>query len=177
VPPDHRQIARKTNHASIGSVGQETWGSPGTDILVAPVNRLCGSGSPRTPGLPILTVGVEHHPGDLPAADRDRHAQGAPGQLGVVVGIHPEPDDPPGMQVQDTGQIQRPLLVGNVGQVTNPDLVRLIPQGEIPADQVGALRADRSALVVPRRHFARATRPSSRISTATVFFDTRHPSV
>jgi hypothetical protein len=55
------------------------------------------------PGVLTALVGVEYHPGDLAAADRDRHTQRAPCQLGVVMGVHAEPDDPPGMQVQHTG--------------------------------------------------------------------------
>ena len=43
-------------------------------------------------GVLTALVGMEHHPGHRATADRDRHTECRPGQLGVVVGAHGEPD-------------------------------------------------------------------------------------
>jgi hypothetical protein len=81
---------------------------------------------------------VEHHAGDLAAADRDRHTQRRLGQLGVVVLAEGEPDNPPRVQVLDRGQIQLALVVGDLGQVPDPAHVRLSRRSEVAPEQVGA---------------------------------------
>jgi hypothetical protein len=40
-------------------------------------------------------VGVEHHPGHRPAADRHRHGQRPVGQRRVVMSAERVPEDPP----------------------------------------------------------------------------------
>jgi hypothetical protein len=45
-------------------------------------------------GVFAALVGVEHHAGNGPAPDGDRHGQRAVGQGRVVMGAEREPDDP-----------------------------------------------------------------------------------
>ena len=69
-------------------------------------------------------IGVEHHPSHRPTTDRDRHTQRRPGQFGVVPLAQGEPDAPPGMQIQDRGQVENTLPSGDLGQITTPRDVR-----------------------------------------------------
>ena len=69
------------------------------------------AGLPEGPGgVFAALVGMQNHPGDLPAAHRHGHGEGAVGQVGVVVFGQGEPEHPAGEDVQYRSQVQLALL-------------------------------------------------------------------
>ena len=62
---------------------------------------------------------MEDHPGHVTTTDRNRNLQRGRRQRGVVVGAHREPDRPARVQVQDSREVERPLLAGDLSQVTD----------------------------------------------------------
>jgi hypothetical protein len=92
-------------------------------------------------------IGVEHHAGHLAAADRDRHGQGAVGQLRVVPLAQGEPQHPAGGHVQDRDQVQSAFTGDDLGAVAEPLAVELAG-GEVAFDQV---RCPPPALARPGR--------------------------
>src|SRR5436305_11100671 len=65
-------------------------------------------------------VGMQNHPGDLPAAHRHGHGEGAVGKVGVVVFGQGEPEHPAGEDVQYRSQVQLALPRGHLGAITEP---------------------------------------------------------
>ena len=73
-------------------------------------------------------VGVMHQPGSgLPPPNG--HPQGVHDEFGPKMRLHRPPDDPPGVDIEDEGQVQEAFLGGDICNVRYPDLVHLRGHG------------------------------------------------
>jgi len=83
---------------------------------------------------------MEDHAGDVAASHGGGHAQGGPGQGGVVVLTEREAGQTPRGEVLDGGQVQLALVGGDLGEVPTPPLVDRLG-AEVAAEEVGDRRS------------------------------------
>ena len=130
----------------------------GTSTGVTPASRqAAANGSPVFP----RPGGVEHHSGLRPAAIATRRR---PGRFGVTMLAEGESDTAPGM----SGPSERTPSPVRISVGHNTTARRPLSLADVPAQRLGALRADLSGLVVDRECFARATGCYSAIIAVTV---------
>jgi DNA-binding NarL/FixJ family response regulator/2-polyprenyl-3-methyl-5-hydroxy-6-metoxy-1,4-benzoquinol methylase len=100
---------------------------------------------PVARGDALLSPGVTRRPiAQFAAHARQPHSvadltRRRPGQAGVVVGAHRQTEAAAGMRVQRRGEVERALVVGDVGQVPDPASVGPpLRRGEVPPEHVRA---------------------------------------
>src|SRR4051794_31892056 len=82
-------------------------------------------------------------------APLDCHGQGGDGEFGTHMLAHRPTDDFSGEQIEDHGQVEPALAGRDIGDIRQPDLIRLLGH-EIPIEQVG--RDRQRMLAVGRAH-------------------------
>ncbi len=83
-------------------------------------------------------------------APPDRHQKGLQRQIGIGAALYRPADDPPGKQIDHDGQIQKILMRADVGDVSDPKLIRGIDV-ELPVQRI--IRHDGRAATIRARLF------------------------
>ncbi len=119
---------------------------------------------------------VHDHAAHVAAAGGRGHVQGRDDQVGVMTGGHRVAEKATGEQVDDRRQVQLALAGFDLGEIARPDEIGFLG-GEVPAYEsaCGGRPLARNLVSDRRRRTFRPASPSSAMTFATVFTDTRQP--